>query len=388
MGLFYDRKFDCAPGGTLPYVSKFSYASPHSLAFERVRSGSRVLDIGCAGGYMGAYLAEQKQCSVDGIDAFPLVQPGFDAFHLHDLNFGLPPLDYAAYNYVLMLDVIEHLAKPEAFLEQLRTALSMNPATEVMISTANIGFLVTRYQLLLIGQFNYGRRSGILDLTHTRLFTFGSFERAVETGGLRHRRTNRSPGAGYPSPLRAENLRKPSASENQQPLHPAFAGLVFLSDVSSHQTPAHTGVPAQDGTGAIRRAGARPRNGAVLRARPVNNLLMSFKRTILLDSLILVCLTVVLIKPLFRLKYLDNWPSIESTFIAEGRLLSEHLPHPGWQPLWYCGTRTDYIYPPALLYGPALISKLDHVTVAQRFALPASPFSTFWESLPFTGWCA
>jgi glycosyltransferase involved in cell wall biosynthesis len=181
-GLFYDRKFDCAPGGTLPYVSKFSYTSPHSLAFERVRPGSRVLDIGCADGYMGAYLAQQKQCRVDGIDAFPLEQPGFESFHLHDLNFGLPSLEFDQYNYVLMLDVIEHLAKPEAFLEQLRTALSMNPATEVMISTANIGFLVTRF-MLLIGQFNYGRR-GILDLTHTRLFTFGSFERAVKQAGF------------------------------------------------------------------------------------------------------------------------------------------------------------------------------------------------------------
>lgn len=181
-GLFYDRKFDCAPGGTLPYVSKFSYTSPHSLAFERVRPGSRVLDVGCAGGYMGAYLAQQKQCRVDGIDAFPIVQPGFESFHLHDLNFGLPSLEFDQYNYVLMLDVIEHLARPEAFLEQLRTALSMNPATEVMISTANIGFLVTRF-MLLIGQFNYGRR-GILDLTHTRLFTFGSFERAVKQAGF------------------------------------------------------------------------------------------------------------------------------------------------------------------------------------------------------------
>jgi glycosyltransferase involved in cell wall biosynthesis len=181
-GLFYDRKFDCAPGGTLPYVEKFSYTSPHSIAFERVRPGSRVLDIGCAGGYMGAYLARQKQCRVDGIDAFPIVQPGCESFHLHDLNFGVPPLPFDQYNYVLMLDVIEHLAKPETFLEQLRTALSMNPATEVMISTANIGFLVTRF-MLLIGQFNYGRR-GILDLTHTRLFTFGSFERAVKQAGF------------------------------------------------------------------------------------------------------------------------------------------------------------------------------------------------------------
>lgn len=182
MGLFYDRKFDCEPGDSLPYVSKFSWVSPHSLAFERVRPGAEVLDIGCAGGYMGAWLSQQKQCEVDGIDAFPLVQPGFRSFRLHDLNFGLPELDYEKYNYVLMLDVIEHLAKPELFLEQLRNAVSLNPATEVMISTANIGFLVTRF-MLLIGQFNYGRR-GILDLTHTRLFTFGSFTRAVKQAGF------------------------------------------------------------------------------------------------------------------------------------------------------------------------------------------------------------
>lgn len=181
-GLFYDRKFDCAPGDSLPYVPKLSFTSPHSLAFERIRPASRVLDIGCAGGYMGAYLSGQKQCRVDGIDAFPVLQPGFEAFHLHDLNLGLPSLDFEGYNYVLMLDVIEHLAKPELFLEQFRSVLSLNPATEVMMSTANIGFLVTRL-MLLIGQFNYGRR-GILDLTHTRLFTFSSFERAVRQAGF------------------------------------------------------------------------------------------------------------------------------------------------------------------------------------------------------------
>jgi hypothetical protein len=83
---------------------------------------------------------------------------------------------------VLMLDVIEHLAKPEWFLERLRSALSLNPAVEVFLSTANVGFLVTRF-MLFIGQFNYGRR-GILDLTHTRLFTFSSFERAVKQAGF------------------------------------------------------------------------------------------------------------------------------------------------------------------------------------------------------------
>jgi glycosyltransferase involved in cell wall biosynthesis len=181
-GLFYDRKFDCAPQDTLPYVPKFDYPSPHSLAFERIRPGANVLDVGCAGGYMGAYLMKNKQCRVDGIDSFPLLESNLSAFYLHDLNAGLPALRFEQYDYVLMLDVIEHLAKPELFLEQLRSALSLNPSVEVFLSTANIGFLVTRF-MLLIGQFNYGRR-GILDLTHTRLFTFSSFERAVKQAGF------------------------------------------------------------------------------------------------------------------------------------------------------------------------------------------------------------
>jgi hypothetical protein len=68
-------------------------------------------------------------------------------------------------------------------------------------------------------------------------------------------------------------------------------------------------------------------------------------------------LAVILVWPLFKIKYTDNWASIESTFIADGRYLKEHWPHPRWQPLWYCGTRFDYIYPPALRYGTAALAK-------------------------------
>jgi hypothetical protein len=83
------------------------------------------------------------------------------------------------------------------------------------------------------------------------------------------------------------------------------------------------------------------------------------RRAILALDLFLVFLfTAVLIKPLFKAKYLERWDSIESTFIADGRFLNEHLPHPGWQPLWYCGTRYDYLYPPALRYGTALLSSI------------------------------
>jgi len=93
--------------------------------------------------------------------------------------------------------------------------------------------------------------------------------------------------------------------------------------------------------------------------------------------MVLAVLVAVLIWPLFRLTYLDNWQSIESTFIADARILSENLPHPGWQPLWYCGTRFDYIYPPALRYGTALISAWSGIPAARAYHFFTASFYVF-----------
>jgi len=49
--------------------------------------------------------------------------------------------------------------------------------------------------MLLLGQFNYGKR-GILDMTHTRLFTFGSLRALFEQGGFRILETR-----GIPAPF-------------------------------------------------------------------------------------------------------------------------------------------------------------------------------------------
>jgi len=202
LGLLYDRRFDCAPaGGHSQYEPKLDYPSTHSAALEVVPAGARVLDLGCAGGYVGAMLRRQRHCRVTGVDKYPL-GPGvaIDEFVLHDLNDGVPPLNAEDYDHVLLLDVIEHLTSPEAFVEQLRRALKATPGTRVIVSTANIGFLVNRL-MLLFGQFNYGKR-GILDLTHTRLFTFKSFRRLFEQGGFRVRAARGIPG---PFPLALGN---------------------------------------------------------------------------------------------------------------------------------------------------------------------------------------
>jgi hypothetical protein len=88
-------------------------------------------------------------------------------------------------------------------------------------------------------------------------------------------------------------------------------------------------------------------------------------------------LTAALIWPLFGLEYLNIWSSIESTFIADARMLRDHFPPPGWQPLWYCGTRFDYIYPPALRYGTALLSKFGGVSTARAYHFYAGVLYVF-----------
>ena len=85
---------------------------------------------------------------------------------------------------------------------------------------------------------------------------------------------------------------------------------------------------------------------------------MTRRKQVLLDCCILFLFGAALVWPYFTRKYTDKWPSIEATFISDARLLAEHWPHPRWQPLWYTGTRFDYIYPPALRYGTAIISKV------------------------------
>lgn len=104
---------------------------------------------------------------------------------------------------------------------------------------------------------------------------------------------------------------------------------------------------------------------------------ISVSRAAIADSLLICCLGCMLIGPLFFLGYLDNWPSIESTFISDARMLGNNLPHPGWQPLWYCGTRFDYIYPPALRYGTALLAKVGHTSYAHAYHLYTAIYYVF-----------
>ncbi len=178
--LLYDRKFDVGQV-ELNYDLKLGFTSSHTLALASVQPGARVLDIGCGQGLVAAEMGKVAR-SVTGIDQYvPAAAPGPNVRLLPcDLNAAELPIDVSQFDQIFLLDVIEHLQDPEQFMEKLRQA-SGRSRPEIVLTTANIAFGITRLSLLL-GQFNYGRK-GILDRTHTRLFTFRSLRELLEQTG-------------------------------------------------------------------------------------------------------------------------------------------------------------------------------------------------------------
>ncbi len=178
--LLYDRKFDVGQV-ELTYDLKLGFPSSHTFALEAVTPGAQVLDIGCGQGYVAKELAT-KAAEVTGIDQYVPGTPPAPNVQLKrwDLDVSEFPVEVAQFDQIFMLDVNEHLHDPEVFLELLREA-SGRKRPEIVLTTANIGFFITRFMLFL-GHFNYGRK-GILDRTHTRLFTFNSLkELFAQTG--------------------------------------------------------------------------------------------------------------------------------------------------------------------------------------------------------------
>ena len=171
LGIFHDPRFDYE--GSTRYAPKFGYPSSHEYALRRVRPESVVVDVYDGGG--------------PGLMAKALAGKGVTTIAL-DSHLDTPAREPSRteagrgdkVDTILLLDVIEHQASPELLLQRVRSRYCEH-APEVVITTGNVAFLPVRLALFL-GQFNYGKR-GILDLTHTRLFTFSSLRRVLTQNG-------------------------------------------------------------------------------------------------------------------------------------------------------------------------------------------------------------
>jgi glycosyltransferase involved in cell wall biosynthesis len=190
-GLLYQRRFDPNPNANHHYDLKLGYPSSHSWALEAVPADARVLDLGSGPGGLAREFV-RKGCKVGVVDQFPVEGVTDVDVVVQDLD-EPPQFDVRSYDYLLLLDVIEHLRYPERFFERLRKQFDYQPRM-LVLSTPNIAFVVQR-AMLLLGQFNYGK-AGILDSTHTRLFTFRGLRYLLRDAGFRIKRIR-----GVPAPF-------------------------------------------------------------------------------------------------------------------------------------------------------------------------------------------
>ena len=184
-GIFYDPKYNFNEQKKTKYLLKDKFDSPHSRVLKTIKADSKILDLGSNDNSLGKILKKEKNCHVVAVDIEKKLKDKIeiDDYIEFDLNKGLPDINYNEFDYILLLDVIEHLKNPEKFMQILKKKIDKNPKITVIISTPNIGFIVIRL-MLLFGSFNYGSR-GILDKTHTRLFTFSSFKNLLLQSGFK-----------------------------------------------------------------------------------------------------------------------------------------------------------------------------------------------------------
>jgi predicted TPR repeat methyltransferase len=148
---------------------------------ERYARGGTLLDLGAAGGELGASVRKQFTRTIGfeyDRDRIGDLAHRFDQVVIADLErvWRLPKNVQA----IVLADVLEHLREPARVLTLCRDSLS--EAGYVFLSVPNIANVTTRLGLLF-GVFRY-RDRGILDATHLRFYTKKTIREEVERAGF------------------------------------------------------------------------------------------------------------------------------------------------------------------------------------------------------------
>jgi 2-polyprenyl-3-methyl-5-hydroxy-6-metoxy-1,4-benzoquinol methylase len=167
------------------YTFKDFEGSSHRILLELIRRhaprGGTLLDLGAAGGELGAALREQFPRRIGfefELDRIGQLRRHFDHAVIADLDrvSRLP----GGMSTIVLADVLEHLRNSPAVLRMVRSSLTDDGL--LFLSVPNIANITVRLGLLF-GIFEY-RERGILDNTHLRFYTRRTIVREVEEAGF------------------------------------------------------------------------------------------------------------------------------------------------------------------------------------------------------------
>lgn len=124
----------------------------HAQVMELVGRDKKVLEVWCRKGDLGAALAQQQNCTVDGFDAdqeaADVAATRLGRVVVGDLKRAplSAQIEAASYDVVVFDDVLEHLPDPAAVLRD--AALLLKPEGRIVISVPNVGHGSVRLALL------------------------------------------------------------------------------------------------------------------------------------------------------------------------------------------------------------------------------------------------
>lgn len=157
----------------------------HQKILSWVKPEKKVLEVGCASGYLSEQLAK-KGCIISGVEINPGDAKKAARFCQEVIigdveNPATVKKIKETFDLIILADVLEHLKDPESVLKRLLKFL--NEEGRVIISVPNIAFLANRL-LFLRGRFDY-TEWGVMDETHLRFFTRDSITALIKKCGLK-----------------------------------------------------------------------------------------------------------------------------------------------------------------------------------------------------------
>lgn len=149
------------------------------IGYSFIEPNTKVLDVGCACGDFGKLIKTNKNCEVYGLEfdlnSIKIAESTncYKNIYQADLNnFDLTDFEqyYSQFDYIILLDVLEHLLDPQKVLDQLKRFLK--PEGKFIISLPNVSHCSIVVNLLC-DNFEY-TDTGIMDRTHVKFFTYKS----------------------------------------------------------------------------------------------------------------------------------------------------------------------------------------------------------------------
>lgn len=174
----YDFGYELVPGTTIEW------------AYQIIEHGATVLEVGPATGNLAYHLSTQKDCTVDIVEldesAGKLAARfarnsclGFVEGNLENDGWYQKLTDNR-YDYIVILDVLEHIRNAEEVMQKL--GMLLKDAGTILLSMPNIAHNSVIMDLLR-NRFKY-TNVGLLDDTHVHFYTYDSVKELLNKNGL------------------------------------------------------------------------------------------------------------------------------------------------------------------------------------------------------------